>query len=355
MMGGPSLSGKEGRVFQKISRRSLFLILFDVVGILVAYLAAFRFAGGAGSWVCLEQPFFIFSIFLFPACFHVFDLYYPFKFFKTGYTLIDVAFGVFAGVAILGISSFWTRAGLIPRGVFIFFAVCLFGYVFGMRKIYDFFFQARFLDKKALIVGTGSLAREIAAVIRRTPNAGIEIAGFVAEKEGRTKKEVDGIPVVGHFEKLVSLVSWHNIQLVVLALEDENETSEIELTQVLLKRSLNITSAIYLFENLEEALPAKALSRQYLLSLMSEVRRQNYLKIKRFIDISGALLLLLVFSPAIFLAVFLLSFQGIKNIFYVQTRTGLNGQPFRIMKLRTMSGEKEAERKITRTGRWLRK
>lgn len=340
---------------ENVFKRGLLLFLCDLAGILGAYLVAFRLAGGIWGFTYLKEPFFLFSLFLFPACFYIFDLYHPFKFFKTGYTLIDTAFGIAIGIAVLGIFSFWVHMPLISRNVFIWFAAGLYGCVFSTRKVYDYFFRSHFWDKKTLIVGTGPMAEEIAEAIRKTPNAGIEIVGFVAGEKGLAKKEIKGIPVVGHFEKLISLVSWHNIQLVVLALEEESKISEVELTQVLLKRSPSITSAICLFENLQEALPSHILSRHYLLNLMSEVRRLNYLKVKRLADISGAVLLLLLLSPVLFLAIFLLSFQGAKRIFYVQTRIGMNSRPFRIIKLRTMTEGREKEKKITRIGKWLRK
>ena len=337
-------------MFQTVSKRSVFLILSDIAGIVVASLAAVHFFGGSVGFAYLKDTFFICALFIFPVCFNVFDLYYPYKIFKAGYTFIDIAFALAAGTAIFGVYSFLAQNPLIPKSIFLSFVAVLLVLTFCTRRIYDFLFQGRFLDKKTLIVGTGALAREIAALIRRTPNSGMDIVGFVADKEGQAK-----VPVVGNLEKLISLVCWHNIQLVVLALEDESKISEIDLTQVLLRRSLNVVSAIYLFEQLEEALPFSVLSRHDLLSLMSKVRRLNYLKVKRLIDIAGSILLLLVFSPVLFLAMLLLSFRGIKNIFYVQTRIGLNSRPFRIIKLRTMTGGEEKSRKITRLGKWLRK
>jgi exopolysaccharide biosynthesis polyprenyl glycosylphosphotransferase len=337
-------------MFRKVSKGSIFLILSDIAGIAVSFLAAVHFSGGGGGFAALKDPFFICALFIFPVCFNVFDLYYPYKIFKAGYTFIDITFALTAGTAIFGVYSFLAQNTLVPKSIFFSFVAVLFVLTFCTRRIYDFLFQGRFLDKKTLIVGTGALAREIAAVIRRTPNSGIDIMGFVSDKEGQAK-----VPVVGNLEKLISLVCWHNIQLVVLALEDESKISEIDLTQVLLRRPLNVISAIYLFEQLEEALPFSVLSRHDLLSLMSRVRRLNYLKVKRLIDISGAILLLLVFFPVLFFAMLLLSFRGIKNIFYVQTRIGLNSRPFRIIKLRTMTGGAEKNRKITRLGKWLRK
>ena len=94
-----------------------------------------------------------------------------------------------AGATILGFCPFWLPQGFIPRSVPIYFLICLYVCVFGIRKVYDLFFQAHFVDKKALIIGTGPLAREIVSAIQRTPNVGIDIEGFVSVGEEHSEKK----------------------------------------------------------------------------------------------------------------------------------------------------------------------
>jgi sugar transferase EpsL len=83
--------------------------------------------------------------------------------------------------------------------------------------------------------------------------------------------------------------------------------------------------------------------------------------VKPFLDRLLALLALLVLSPLLILiAVIILSKLG-KPILFTHSRPGLNGKPFRLYKLRTMTNERDvngillpdAER-LTRFGRFLR-
>lgn len=85
-----------------------------------------------------------------------------------------------------------------------------------------------------------------------------------------------------------------------------------------------------------------------------------YLKLKRVLDLSGALILLVLFSPLFVLISGLQWLLEGPPIFFVQERPGLNGATFRLLKFRSMrilrSGElivDESDR-ITGLGKFLR-
>jgi lipopolysaccharide/colanic/teichoic acid biosynthesis glycosyltransferase len=64
---------------------------------------------------------------------------------------------------------------------------------------------------------------------------------------------------------------------------------------------------------------------------------------KRCLDVSLSLIVLIVMLPVIFIiSVLILCFLG-RPIFFVQERPGLNGKPFMMFKFRTMSNERDLE------------
>jgi Undecaprenyl-phosphate glucose phosphotransferase len=91
----------------------------------------------------------------------------------------------------------------------------------------------------------------------------------------------------------------------------------------------------------------------------------GYVVLKRFFDVSFALLLLVVFSPAFVLIALLVKLTSPGPVFFKQKRVGLNGRKFRMLKFRTMragaSLDPEThwttrnERHVTPVGRWLRR
>lgn len=84
--------------------------------------------------------------------------------------------------------------------------------------------------------------------------------------------------------------------------------------------------------------------------------------VKRLIDLGGALLVFVIFSPLLAVIAVAIYIEDGGPIFFIQSRAGLNGEPFRIIKFRTMyvssSDTHQAtssDPRITRVGRYLRR
>jgi lipopolysaccharide/colanic/teichoic acid biosynthesis glycosyltransferase len=68
-------------------------------------------------------------------------------------------------------------------------------------------------------------------------------------------------------------------------------------------------------------------------------RSRRYLSAKRVLDVLGALVALLVFSPVLLIACVVLTVTTRGRPFFVQTRVGFLGQRFRMLKFRTMRSD----------------
>ena len=83
--------------------------------------------------------------------------------------------------------------------------------------------------------------------------------------------------------------------------------------------------------------------------------------VKRFLDIVGSITGLIIFSPILAIVAFILYLRMSTPILFRQVRPGLHGQPFRMIKFRTMldavddrgNALPDAQR-LTRLGRFLR-
>ncbi|QFZ92680.2 sugar transferase [Synechococcus elongatus] len=87
----------------------------------------------------------------------------------------------------------------------------------------------------------------------------------------------------------------------------------------------------------------------------------TYRFFKQLADRLAALLLLLLLAPLLLLLALLVRLQLGSPILFYQTRPGLQGQPFRLLKFRTMTSDRDAQgqllpdsQRLTRFGRWLR-
>ncbi|HMS54843.1 MAG TPA: sugar transferase [Fimbriimonadaceae bacterium] len=77
--------------------------------------------------------------------------------------------------------------------------------------------------------------------------------------------------------------------------------------------------------------------------------------LKRLIDMVGAFVGLVVFSPVLLVVAILVRIKLGSPVFFVQERPGLNGKPFNMIKFRTMrSGSGSDEERMSRLGQVLR-
>lgn len=86
--------------------------------------------------------------------------------------------------------------------------------------------------------------------------------------------------------------------------------------------------------------------------------------LKRTVDVLFALALLVVMLPVLLVAALAIKLDSPGPVLYLQWRSGRNGAPFRILKLRTMVDRadqvgpeltQESDPRITRVGSWLRR
>jgi undecaprenyl phosphate N,N'-diacetylbacillosamine 1-phosphate transferase len=83
---------------------------------------------------------------------------------------------------------------------------------------------------------------------------------------------------------------------------------------------------------------------------------------KRLFDVSGAVIVLVLTSPILFIACIILAIQNKGSIFFIQERPGFRCHPFKIIKLKTMNDKRDKEgnllpdrARITAAGKWIRK
>lgn len=327
---------------------------------LAAIFAAYSFAGfvrlgrfdlTAGNL----PPYFYASLVIFPVIFYIADLYYPLKRFSKTNTFIEVVFCVALGSLLLAAAAYFDRSFTTARWIFAIMALALAVLVYLLRLFYDVLFRARLWTRKTLILGTGSLAKELAETINGTPYSGMEVTGFVYESRKPSWGRMHKVPVVGGVSEILSLIDWYGIHLVVLCMDSKTSVSEAKLMSELLQRQTLVASGFYLFEKLTGEIPYERMGDEYLLGLMEQVKRNPYLRLKRMTDVVASLILLIFLFPVLLFAVFAIACSNTGKIFFVQKRIGRNGKPFRLLKLRSMAQPRQGKPRVTGLGRWFRR
>jgi exopolysaccharide biosynthesis polyprenyl glycosylphosphotransferase len=227
--------------------------------------------------------------------------------------------------------------------------------------------------KSLLIVGGGDRGRAFAAHIKRRHDLGYKILGYVDSDP----EYANGATYLGTIEDLAGLMSTEIIDEVAIALPIKSHYSEIERAIGLVEEQ-GITAHV-----LSDLFPQKLARAQSvdfdgmpIVTLGSVPPFSWRTEAKRLMDLSVAVMMLIVSAPVLLVAAIAIKLDSPGPIFFIQERVGFNKRRFRMMKFRTMTIDAEARMKelehlnekrgtpifkikndprITRVGRWLRK
>jgi exopolysaccharide biosynthesis polyprenyl glycosylphosphotransferase len=190
-------------------------------------------------------------------------------------------------------------------------------------------------------VGTGDIARMILQKILWSPELGYDVVGAIANN-GSNVETLLGVPVIGGVRHLRDLIDEHRIEEVVIALPEETSHQEILWLISECERG-RVTIRVYpdLFQIMAGPVSIGEMGGVPLLTVR-DIAQQGWRRImKRMMDIAGAAVGLVFFSPLMMLTAFLIRLESRGPVFYVQERMGLDARSFPMLKFRSMRADAE--------------
>jgi exopolysaccharide biosynthesis polyprenyl glycosylphosphotransferase len=226
-----------------------------------------------------------------------------------------------------------------------------------MFKIFKKVSLARNGVSRILIAGQGDLAEMTAANLVKYRHFGLEVAGFLGpEQKANT---------LGNCADLKKVVQEYGITDIFIALP----LKEYSTIMQLIETGNNLLLDIRLVPDILQLASLKV-GLEHIEGLpiinLGDIPLEGWPALsKRLFDFLVSLAGLIFFSPLIVLTALFLKLDSAGSIFYLQTRVGLDGRIFRMIKFRTMikNAEKETgpiwspqnDQRVTRVGRVLRK
>ncbi len=226
--------------------------------------------------------------------------------------------------------------------------------------------QARGLGgARVLIVGTGEVGQMILQKILYLPGLGYEVMGFVdgsdastaqlslraePQVEGSPKsasghrlENVMGLPVLGRTGDLPFLIDEHSIDEVIVALPEASHEEILTIISLCERGKVSIKVYPDVFQIMAAQVSIGHLGGLPLLTVRDVALRGWRLTLKRAVDLIGSAVGLVVLSPLMMLVAALVKLDSRGPAFYVQERTGLDANPFGMIKFRSMRTDAEAE------------
>ena len=219
--------------------------------------------------------------------------------------------------------------------------------------------------EKILIVGSGSLAVEVAREMLERPDAGYRIAGFVGTDPELLGKSLINPRVIGLTSELEEVVRRESIDRIIVAMgERRGQLPTNELLQLSLAGTVNIEEGASFYERVTGRVSLNMIRPSWL--IFSSRGRQARISgitrnlVHRLVALVGALLSL----PIAIVTAVLIKIDSRGPILYKQERVGKNGGIFTVMKFRSMRTDAEKagpvwasqnDDRTTRIGRFIRK
>ncbi len=298
---------------------------------------------------------------IFQLCLYFFDLYdlsnevsLPHTF-----TRMTQAFGV--GCIILGGVYYSVPFMIISARIFWlgYLVICL--SVSLWRGAYYLILRKRMFVQNILLVGTGTLASDIARLIEGVQDSVYRVQGFVGEKEPEYNPH--GVPVRPRLEDFDDSLVRRDFERIVVALDEGRGTTPVNALLHYKMQGITIEQSTTFYERVAGKILVEKIAPSWIIySEGFSLSRWKY-HLKRLIDILFSSILLMVSLPVFLLTALLIKLDSAGPVFYFQKRVGQKDRPFRIIKFRSMQQDaekngavwaKENDERVTRVGKVIR-
>jgi exopolysaccharide biosynthesis polyprenyl glycosylphosphotransferase len=252
----------------------------------------------------------------------------------------DTAWKLFKGAIITTVAvilcTFFVKT-LLARGVIVLFGVYGFVLVYASEEIMRAFYRRRIdqpqFRRKFVLIGSAEDTRRIREDLKKHPEEGIEVIGEL---------DLNTYSV----ERLIALLHEHSASGVIINAR-HTYFGEIEKAiQACELEGLEAWLIADFFKTNISRLSLDELRRRPMLVFHSAPEVSWQSMVKRVIDLTGAVLFLLLFGWNLFLIFALLVKRSSPGtVFFRQKRAGLHGEPFTMYKFRTMVSDAEQRKK----------
>lgn len=271
----------------------------------------------------------------------------------------------------LGIASFVVFAvyHLLPqlqlgRGIFLTTLVVLPLILMAWRLCYSHYIS-RYFRTKVLIIGTDELAKSLGREMVQKPELGYEVVGFIDRDPAKKGMKVVNPGVIGDFENLIDVMNVHRIRHVIVALEDRRGQLPIEALLASKLKGIRIDDGLSFYERISGKIAVQQLRPSWLIFAYGFRKNQLTSAVKRFVDVSCAVVGLILSSPLFVVLSTLIKLTSPGPVFYRQDRVGEGGRIFSLLKFRSMRADAEEnsgpvwaiekDPRVTRLGHFMRK
>jgi exopolysaccharide biosynthesis polyprenyl glycosylphosphotransferase len=217
--------------------------------------------------------------------------------------------------------------------------------------------------ERILIVGSGPPAHVVLDKIRRSPELGYTVIGFLDENGLRGSSS--DVPILGGISDVASVVRSNGVDEVIVALTGSTSEAILDIMDLLDDLEVKVRVLPDIVQMVIQDAGIDDLNGLPLVAVRQSRLRGRNVTVKRAIDVVVSLLVLVFLSPIFSAIALLVKADSRGPVFYIQERVGKDGKVFPCIKFRSMVDDAEGEtgpvwahrgdRRKTRIGSVLRR
>ncbi|HKG23031.1 MAG TPA: TIGR03013 family XrtA/PEP-CTERM system glycosyltransferase [Blastocatellia bacterium] len=222
------------------------------------------------------------------------------------------------------------------------------------------------IRERVMVLGSGRQAVEVARATLEMRNVGFHIVGFVDNKPELVGKSLINPPVLGVTGDIVRLVDEHQVDRIVVAVEDRRGAFPTEeLLDLSLSGRIAVEESACYYERLTGKIATEMLRPSWLIFARNSRFSTVAYHTRRVVNLTLAAIGLALSFPIMLVVALAVRLDSPGPILYTQERLGKNGRRFKIIKFRSMKSGAEkdsgpvwatsSDPRTTRVGRVIRK
>jgi len=190
--------------------------------------------------------------------------------------------------------------------------------------------------RSVLVVGTNPEAVELARELDEKPSLGYRVLGFVTDSEMKELAPKVAERTLGHVDETLDVVCLTDADSVLVATTSISVFESNRLVRQLNDAGIEVELTTSLFRFASERLTVGSVSGWPVLSVRPVLLRGWRAKVKRALDVVLAGAVLSAAAPVMAFTALMVRFTSPGPVMFRQTRVGLDGEPFEVLKFRTM-------------------
>lgn len=212
---------------------------------------------------------------------------------------------------------------------------------FVLRALLRFAWQKLTGVANGVVVGPAAIAGMVARRVATHPEARLRLVGFLAPVEGERAEEPDGLPLLGSIDDLARVAREQSVVRVVVTAQQMSEPAAERLIEQCKAVGLGLTFLPQHFGLLGPNIELNRLAELPVLDFRFSDPSWSTLMMKRALDLVVSAAMLVLLSPLLLGISLLILVDSGRPVLFRQRRAGKDGEPFTMLKFRTMIADAE--------------